>query len=52
MLEMPINSNYTLIGATAIRTPYGVAVLVGPVSLERLPNLFGNWLASIEAARD
>jgi hypothetical protein len=51
MLEMPINSNYTLVGATAIRTPYGVAVLVGPVSLEGLPNLFRNWLVPIEAAR-
>jgi hypothetical protein len=51
MLEMPINSNYTLIGATAIETPHGIAVLVGPVSLEELPNLFRNWLASIEAAK-
>jgi len=51
MLEMPINSNYTLVGATAIRTPYGIAVLVGPVSLEGLPNLLRNWLASIEAAK-
>jgi hypothetical protein len=51
MLEMPINSNYTLIGTTAIRTPYGVAVLVGPVSLEGLPNLIKNWLAPIEAAK-
>jgi hypothetical protein len=51
MLEMPINSNYTLIGATAIRTPYGVAVLVGPVSFRGLPNLIKNWLVPIEAAR-
>jgi hypothetical protein len=51
MLEMPINSNYTLIGATAIRTPYGIAVLVGPVSFRGLPNLLRNWLASIEAAK-
>jgi hypothetical protein len=51
MLEMPVNSNYTLIGATAIRTPYGVAVLVGPVNLEGLPNLFWYWLWSIEAAK-
>jgi hypothetical protein len=48
---MPINSNYVLIGATAIRTPYGVAVLVGPVSLEGLPNLIKNWLVPIEAAK-
>jgi hypothetical protein len=51
MLEMPINSNYTLIGATAIRTPYGVAVLIGPVSLEGLPNLFRNWLWLIEVVK-
>jgi hypothetical protein len=51
MLEMPINSKYVLIGATAIRTPYGIAVLIGPVSLEGLPNLLRSWLASIEAAR-
>ena len=51
MLEMPTNSNYTLVGAAAIRTPYRVAVLVGPVSLEGLPNLFRNWLASIETAK-
>jgi len=51
MLEMPINSNYVLIGTTAIETPYGVAVLIGPVSLKGLPNLFRNWLWSIEAAR-
>ena len=51
MLEMPINSNYTLIGATAIETPYGVAVLIGPVSLKGLPNLLRNWLASIETTR-
>jgi hypothetical protein len=51
MLEMPINSKYVLIGATAIRTPYGVAVLVGPVSPKALPNLLRNWLASIEAAK-
>jgi hypothetical protein len=51
MLEMPINSKYVLIGATAIETPYGVAVLVGPVSLEGLPNLFRSWLVPIEAAR-
>jgi len=51
MLEMPINSNYTLIGATAIRTPYGIAVLVGPVSLKGLPNLFWYWLWSIETAK-
>jgi hypothetical protein len=51
MLEMPINSNYTLVGATAIRTPHGIAVLIGPVSLEGLPNLFWYWLWSIEAAK-
>jgi hypothetical protein len=51
MLEMPINSKYVLIGATAIRTPYGIAVLVGPVSFRGLPNLLRNWLASIEAAK-
>jgi len=51
MLEMPVNSNYTLVGATAIRTPYGVAVLVGPVSLEGLPNLFWYWLWSIRLAK-
>jgi hypothetical protein len=51
MLEMPINSNYTLVGATAIRTPYGVAVLIGPVGFKALPNLLRNWLASIEAAK-
>ncbi|WP_143701481.1 hypothetical protein [Vulcanisaeta sp. EB80] len=51
MLEMPVNSNYTLVGATAIETPYGVAVLVGPVSLEGLPNLLRNWLVPIEAAK-
>ena len=51
MLEMPVNSNYTLVGATAIRTPYGVAVLVGPVSLEGLPNLFWYWLWSIRVAK-
>jgi len=51
ILEVPINSNYTLIGATAIRTPYGIAVLIGPVSLEGLPNLLRSWLASIEAAK-
>ncbi|KUO81909.1 MAG: hypothetical protein AT718_02410 [Vulcanisaeta sp. JCHS_4] len=48
MLEMPINSKYVLVGATAIRTPYGVAVLVGPVSLKGLPNLLRNWLWLIE----
>ena len=51
MLEMPVNSNYTLVGATAIRTPYGVAVLVGPVNLEGLPNLFWYWLWSIRVAK-
>jgi hypothetical protein len=51
MLEMPINSNYTLIGATAIETPYGVAVLVGPVSFRGLPNLIRSWLVPIEAAK-
>jgi hypothetical protein len=51
MLEMPINSKYVLIGATAIRTPYGVAVLVGPVSPKALPNLIKNWLVPIEAAK-
>ena len=51
MLEMPINSNYTLIGATAIRTPYGIAVLIGPVNLEGLPNLFWYWLWSIRVAK-
>jgi hypothetical protein len=51
MLEMPVNSNYTLVGATAIRTPYGIAVLVGPVSLKGLPNLFRNWLWLIEVVK-
>jgi len=51
MLEMPVNSNYTLIGATAIRTPYGVAVLIGPVNLKGLPNLFWYWLWSIRVAK-
>ncbi|MFP3281171.1 MAG: hypothetical protein RXO76_08930, partial [Vulcanisaeta sp.] len=51
MLEMPVNSNYTLVGATAIRTPYGIAVLVGPVNLEGLPNLFWYWLWSIRVAK-
>ena len=51
MLEMPINSKYVLIGATAIETPHGIAVLVGPVSLEALPTLLRSWLASIEAAK-
>jgi hypothetical protein len=48
MPEMPVNSNYTLVGVTTIRTPYGVAVLVGPVSPKGLPNLFRNWLWLIE----
>jgi hypothetical protein len=51
MLEMPVNSNYTLVGATAIRTPYGIAVLIGPVNLEGLPNLFWYWLWSIRVAK-
>ena len=51
MLEMPINSKYVLIGATAIETPHGIAVLVGPVNLEELPNLIKNWLVPIEAAK-
>jgi len=51
MLEMPVNSNYTLVGATAIRTPYGVAVLIGPVNLKGLPNLFWYWLWSIRVAK-
>jgi hypothetical protein len=51
MLEMPINSKYVLIGATAIRTPHGIAVLIGPVSLEGLPNLFRNWLWLIEVVK-
>ncbi len=51
MLEMPINSNHTLIGATAIRTRNGVAVLIGPVNLKGLPNLIKNWLQSIETAK-
>jgi len=51
MLEMPINSKYVLIGATAIRTQKGIIILIGPVSPKALPNLTNNWLASIEAAR-
>ena len=51
ILEVPINSKYVLVGATAIRTPHGIAVLVGPVGFKALPNLLRNWLASIEAAK-
>jgi len=51
MLEMPINSKYVLIGATAIRTQKGIVILIGPVSPKALPNLTNNWLASIEAAK-
>jgi hypothetical protein len=51
MLEMPINSKYVLIGATAIRTQKGIIILIGPVSPKALPNLTNNWLASIEAAK-
>jgi hypothetical protein len=51
MLEMPINSKYVLVGATAIRTPKGIIVLIGPVSPKALPNLANNWLASMEAAK-
>jgi len=51
MLEMPINSKYVLIGAAAIRMQKGIVILIGPVSLEGLPNLFRNWLVPIEAAK-
>jgi hypothetical protein len=51
MLEMPINSKYVLIGATAIRTQKGIIILIGPVSPKALPNLLRNWLASIETAK-
>jgi len=51
MLEMPINSKYVLIGATAIRMQKGIVILIGPVSPRALPNLTNNWLASIEAAK-
>jgi len=51
MLEMPINSKYVLIDATAIRMQKGIVILIGPVSPKALPNLTNNWLASIEAAK-
>jgi hypothetical protein len=51
MLEMPINSKYVLIGATAIRMQKGIVILIGPVSPKALPNLTNNWLASIETAK-
>jgi hypothetical protein len=51
MLEMPINSKYVLIGATAIETPHGIAVLIGPVGFKALPNLLRSWLWLIEVAK-